>query len=82
MIKHQLLAVLVELDFFVVSAAVPAAGGLASFVISHLDRLGCLVNLGEVEHAGQARLTQSALLASQVKLGLLLPAETDGAAGL
>lgn len=65
LVEHQLLAVFVQLDLLGIGAALPAAGGLARFVICNGDGIGSVVNVDKVERASKASITKHHSLAGK-----------------
>jgi len=57
----------VELDFFVVRRALPGVRRLAGLVIGHEDGFIMLINIGDVQLAGQARAANDDALMSEVE---------------
>ena len=71
LVEHELLAVFVELDFFVFAVAAPGSGGFAGFVVGDEDGFGGCIEVDEVEGAGQLRIVDDDALSSKIELGEL-----------
>ena len=69
LVKHKLLAVFVQLDFFVIAPPCPACAWLASFVVRYEDMVA--VDVDEVKRAGQAGAAQRDPLRCEAKLSFL-----------
>ena len=69
LIEHELLAVLVQLDFFVIATPCPACAWLAGFVVRYEDMVA--VDIDEVKRAGQAGIAQRNTLRREAELSFL-----------
>ena len=69
LVKHKLLAVFVQLDFFVIAPPCPACAWLAGFVVRYEDMI--VVDVNEVKRAGQAGIAQRNTLRREVEFSFL-----------
>ena len=56
-----------ELDFFIIRCPLPGVRRLAGFVIGDEDGLIMLINVGDVQLAGQARAANDDALMSEIE---------------